>query len=67
MPVVVVSHVELVHHLDAPQPLHVKDAFEAGNQQSQREALLGPHRLAVHAVAHNTVVHRLRHVNTRRP
>src|ERR1700730_17161672 len=66
MPVLVVVDVVLVHHLDSPQILRVEDAFEAGNHQPQRKTLLGTHRLAVHAVAHNAVIHGLGHRNARR-
>ena len=50
MPVIVVSHVVLVYDLDPAQPFDVENALEAGNEQAQRIALLGTHRLAVHAV-----------------
>src|ERR1700681_1558240 len=66
MPVLVVVDVVLVHYLDSPQILRVEDAFEAGSHQPQRKTLLGTHRLAVHAVAHNTVIHGLGHRNARR-
>ncbi len=66
MPVVVVVHVVAVHHLDSPQPLRVKDAFEAGNHQPQRKPVLRPHGLAVHAVGDDAVVHRLGNGHARR-
>ena len=66
MPEVVVVHVVPVHHLDPPQPLGVKDAFEAGDHQPQRKPLLRPHRLAVHAVGDDAVVHRLGNRHARR-
>ena len=66
MPVVVVVHVVPVHHLDSPQILGVKDSLEAGDHQPQRKPLLGPQGLAVHAVGHQTVVHRLGHRHARR-
>ena len=59
MPEVVVVHVVAVDHLDSPQPLGVEDPFEAGHHQPHRKPLLRPHRLAVHAVGHDAVVHRL--------
>src|SRR5437867_2564751 len=63
---VVVVHVVPVDQLDSTQILRREDAFEAGNHQPQREPLLGPQRLAVHAVAHETVVHGLRQRHARR-
>ena len=66
MPVVVVVQVVPVHQLDSPQILGVKDSFEAGNHQPQRKPVLGPHRLAVHAVGHQTVVHALGQRHARR-
>ena len=66
MPEVVVVHVVAVDHLDSPQPLGVKDSFEAGNHQPHRKPLLRPHRLAVHAVGHDAVFHRLGNRHARR-
>src|SRR5450759_774386 len=40
MPVIVISHVELVHHLDSPQPFRMINSFKAGNHQPERETLL---------------------------
>ena len=62
---VVVVHVVAVDHLDAPQPLGVEDAFEAGHHQPHREPLLRPHRLAIHAVGDDAVFHRLGHRHAR--
>ncbi len=60
VPVVVIGHVVPVHHLDSPQPLRVVDTFKAGDHQPQWETLLRTYRLAILAVAHQTVVHGLR-------
>ena len=66
MPVVVVVHVVPIDDLDSPQILRVKDSFEAGDHQPQRKPVLGPHGLAVHAVGHDAVVHRLGDRHARR-
>ena len=63
---VVVVHVVAVDHLDSPQPLGVKDAFEAGNHQPYRKPLLRPHGLAVHAIGDDAVFHRLGDGHARR-
>ena len=66
MSVVVVVHVVPVHELDSSHILRREDAFEAGNQEPQRKTLLGPHSLAVHAIGHEHVVHRLGERHARR-
>ena len=63
---VVIRHVVAIDDLDAPQVLDLIDAFEAGHQQPQREALLRTERLAVHAVGNQAVVHRLAERDARR-
>ena len=49
----------MVHDLDSPQIFDLINSFEAGNHEPQGKALLRAQRLAVHAIAHHTVVHRL--------
>src|SRR5262249_12169194 len=66
MPVLVVVRVVRVDDFYSPQILRVEDAFETWNHQPQRKTLLGTHRLAVHAVGYERVVHGFRHLNARR-
>ncbi len=66
MPEVVVVHVVPVHQLDSTHILRRQDSFEARNQQPYRKTLVGPHRLAVHAVGHENVVHGLGDRHARR-
>src|SRR5262249_47623939 len=66
MSVVVIGYVELVDDLNSPQILSLINSLETGNDQPQREALLRTHWLAIHAVAHQTIVHRLADRNARR-
>ena len=49
----------LVHDLDAPQPFHVVDALEAGDDQPQRESVVGTDRLAILPVGDEHVVEHL--------
>src|SRR5947209_7387674 len=58
MPEVVVVHVVPVHQFDPAQPLRIENAFVAGHDQPHRKTLLRPHRLAVHAVGDEGVLHR---------
>ena len=50
--------IRLVDDLKAPQPLHVIDAFEARDDQAQREAVIRTYRFAILSVCHQHIVER---------
>ena len=56
----------MVDHLDPPQVLDLMDPFEARHHQAQWIALLRTQRLAIHAIAHETVVESFCERNGRR-
>src|ERR1700704_2297294 len=60
------AHIRLIHHLDSAQPLHIVDAFPAGDEQTHRIALLRTESLAILTVGHQNVVHGLLNRNALR-